>query len=70
MSKTPKKFTSKPLRYNERPSHAPVTAPGDKRSFDARPKPSNINRWDGTARPTHHIDSAPADPFDAADGES
>jgi len=73
MTKTPpatKKFTAKPPRQTERPNHAPLTAAGNRRSFDARPKASNTDRWDGSARPAYHMDDSDADPLDAVDGES
>lgn len=36
---------------------APVTSPDNKRSFDARPKPSDDNRREERARPGQHIDN-------------
>lgn len=47
---------------------APRTAPGDKRTFDARPKPSdNRARRTNSTQPTYHIDKPGADPFDKPD---
>jgi hypothetical protein len=51
------------------PSKAPVTSSDNKRAFDARPKPSDDNRREERVRPTQHVDPAPRDPFDQADGE-
>jgi hypothetical protein len=48
-----KKFSGKPGPLKAPP---PQTTPDDKRSFDARPKPSNDRRREESARPTHHID--------------
>lgn len=50
-------------------SKAPVTAADNKRTFDARPKPSNDHRREERVRPTQHVDPAPLDPFDRPDGE-
>lgn len=52
-----------------RPSKAPVTSDDNKRSFDARPKPSDDHRREERVRPTQHVDPAPRDPFDKPDGE-
>jgi hypothetical protein len=37
---------------------APITSPDAKRTFDARPKPSEDRRREDSVRPTHHIDRA------------
>jgi len=50
-------------------SNAPVTTADNKRAFDARPKPSDDHRREERVRPTQHVDPAPRDPFDQADGE-
>lgn len=45
----------------------PLTTSGDKRAFDARPKPTDgRSRHDARRR---DADPAPADPFDAPDGD-
>lgn len=47
----------------------PRTAQDDKRTFDARPKPSHDTRREERVRPSQHVDPAPLDPFDKPDGE-
>jgi hypothetical protein len=47
----------------------PQTTPGNKRAFDARPKPSNAERRDYAARPSFHTDPQTADPLDAVSNE-
>lgn len=69
MTKHTKKFPVKQPRQHQRPSHAPLTAAGDKRSFDARPKPSTVERRDITSRPSQQADSAEADPLDSVESE-
>lgn len=46
---------------------APVTSPDNKRSFDARPKPSDDTRREERARPSQHVDPIPRDPLDPGD---
>jgi len=41
---------------------APITSPDNKRSFDARPKPSDDTRREERARPGQHIDNPAAEP--------
>lgn len=47
----------------------PQTSADNKRSFDARPKPSNDRRRDDNARPTHHIDESRQRLLDTPPGE-
>jgi hypothetical protein len=48
---------------------APQTTPGDKRAFDARPKPSGAERRDYTVHPSFPADKESSDQLDAMDGE-
>jgi len=63
----------KTYKPNEKvaPKGPPISAPGDtKRSFDARPKPSDDRRREERARPGQHIDQAPEGKLlDSADGD-
>ncbi len=63
----------KTYKPNEKaaPKGPPISSPTDtKRSFDARPKPSDDRRREERARPGQHIDQAPEGKLlDAADGE-
>lgn len=63
----------KTYKPNEKaaPKGPPISLPSDtKRSFDARPKPSDDRRREERSRPGQHIDQAPEDRLlDAADGD-
>ena len=46
----------------------PLSSPNDnKRTFDARPKPSDDRRREERLRPQHHIDPVVTDPLDATE---
>ena len=47
----------------------PQTSADTKRSFDARPKPSNDRRREESSRPTHHIDESRPQLLDTAPGD-
>lgn len=47
----------------------PQTSSDNKRSFDARPKPSNDHRREESVRPTHHIDESRPRLLDTPPGE-
>jgi hypothetical protein len=47
----------------------PLSSPTDhKRTFDARPKPSDDRRREERARPEQHIDPIVSDPLDDPEG--
>ena len=59
-----------PLPKSAAASKAPIATQDNKRSFDARPKPSDDRRREERARPGQHIDQAPSERLlDSADGE-
>jgi hypothetical protein len=63
----------KTYKPNEKaaPKGPPISDPSDtKRSFDARPKPSDDRRREERARPGQHIDQAPSERLlDSTDGD-
>ncbi len=70
-----KTFAAKPAADGKTPgtksaaaAKAPITSQDGKRSFDARPKPSDDTRREERVRPTQHIDRI-VDPLDAADSD-
>jgi len=70
-----KTFAAKPSADGKTPgtksaaaSMAPITSQDNKRTFDARPKPSDDNRREERVRPTQHIDRI-VDPLEAADSD-
>jgi hypothetical protein len=69
-----KTFTAKlgpdgqPLPKSAAASKAPIATQDNKRSFDARPKPSDDHRREERIRPTQHIDRI-VDPLETADSD-
>lgn len=63
---TYKKPPAKPAAAKTPP---PQTSADTKRSFDARPKPSNDRRREESSRPTHHIDESRPHLLDTPPGE-
>ena len=69
MAARSKDFASQSPRSGRTSGGPPQTTPGNKRAFDARPKPSDAERRDHTVRPSFHADQESGDPLDAVDGE-